>query len=229
VTAITQRRPALAAVSLSLLLSSLALLLAGHFVSWNDVNGVQSDRWNYGYGTVSALCASLGTLVSLFDRVARRLAGGAVAAFVVFLVVARVTGSYFSFVGSTDAFGLNTWTVLLGMAAFVLLTPRWTRAGEWWERRPGRRRLTAWGRWSMYVLLLIPVAYLCLAAAAAVLSHVDPCRPRFEDCELAGLAALYYGFFAWVGVLIVVVLAELVAAVLRWSRRRRASRVRTSY
>ncbi len=228
-TAITSRRAVVVLLSLGLLLTSLLLLVAGHFVSWHDVEGDQSLRWNYRYGDVAALCAVLGTLVSLRDRLARRLAGVVVAAFVCFLVIARVVGPTFSFVGSTDAFGLDTWTVLLAMAAFVLLTPRWTRVGDWWERRPGGRRLTTWGRWSAYVVLLIPVAYVCVAAAGAVLSVVDPCRPRYEDCELAGLGALIYGFFAFVGVAIIVVVAEAVAAVRRGCRRRGRSQTRPSY
>jgi hypothetical protein len=229
VTVLTPRRPVVVAGSLGLLLTSLLLLLGGHFVSFDDVAGDQSLRWNYGYGDLAALCAVLGSLVSLGDRTARRLAGGVVAAFDCFLVVARVAGPSFSFVGSTDAFGLDAWTVLLAMAAFVLLTPRWTRVGGWWERRPGGRRLTTWGRWSVYLLLLVPVAYVCVAAAAAVLSVVDPCHPRYEDCELAGLGALFYGFCAFVGVAVVVVGAEVVAAVRRGCRRRRRSRPRPSY
>jgi magnesium-transporting ATPase (P-type) len=229
VTAITPRRAAVVAGSSGLLLTSLGLVVAGHFISWNDVRGDQWSSWNYGYGDLSALCATVGASVSLVDRVARQLAGASVAAFAVFLVLARVAGDDFSFVGSTDAFGLNFWTIMLGMAAFVLLTPRWTRVGEWWERRPGRRRLTTWTRWDLYVVALLPVSSIVIYVAMAVTAMGHPeCNQTGDACgeEYAGF---FFGLVAVALMIVVIVCAEIVSAVRCWSRRRRRSHPRPSY
>jgi peptidoglycan/LPS O-acetylase OafA/YrhL len=113
VIALTPRRLALVAVSLGLLATSLVLVVAGNFISWNDVQGTQPRSWHYPMGDLAGSAAAVGALVSLFDRTARHLAGAVVASFVGFLLVANEVAPDFCFVGSEDSFGLTLWEVLL--------------------------------------------------------------------------------------------------------------------
>jgi len=224
VTAITLRRPVLAAVSLALLVISLILLWAGHFFSWNDVEGTQFVEWNYGYGDLAALLAVTGALLSLFDRTARRLASVVVGTFVVFLLVAHAIAPEFAFVGSTDSFGIHAWAVVLAGATFVLLTPRWTRVREPWEPAAGRRRLTTWARWDLYLVALPPMgsAVLYVATALAVVGYPD-CGQPGDACSQE-YAGFFLGVVAVASMILAVIVAEIGTALARRHRRRFAVR-----
>jgi hypothetical protein len=223
VIALTPRRLVLVHLSLGLLATSLVLVVAGSFISWNDVNGSQSQSWNHGMGDLAGLAAAVGGVVSLFDRTARHLAGAVVAAFVGFLVLANAVAPDFCFVGSEDEFGLTMWQVLLGFAAFVLLTPRWTRITEPWERRPGRRQLTAWARWVLYVVLLVPLTPTVFVISATITTYGHPECGEPGDACIEDYAGLFYGLVALAAIIVAVVVTEIVTTGLRWRRRRCAT------
>jgi hypothetical protein len=222
VIALTPRRLTLVAVSLGLLAASLALVVAGNFISWNDVHGTQPESWHYRLGDLAALAAAVGAVVSLFDRTARHLAGAVVASFVGFLVVANAVAPDFCFVGSEDSFGLTMWEVLLGFAAFVLLTPRWTRIRKPWERRPGRRDLTAWSRWVIYCFALVPLAMVVMSVSSVIATMGHPeCGGPGDACA-EDYVGWFFGLAALAAIIIGVVVTEIVTAGLRWRRRRSA-------
>lgn len=211
------------ALAVALLATSLVLLWAGHFFSYDDVEGVQSRHWNYVLGDVAGLVAVVGVLVSLSERTARRLAGAVVAAFVGFLAVAGLIAAHLTFVGSNDAFGRAVWEVLLGIVAFVLLTPRWVRVRAAYE--PGRRRrvLTTWARCGLYLLALVPAtpAIFLVGISLAAIGHPE-CGDTGDAC-LQEYAGAFYGLAAIALLVAGLVVLEIVRAVVRWSRRVRAA------
>jgi hypothetical protein len=218
---IGRHRSYVSPAALTLLGAGLALLWAGHFFSWDDPEGFQSERWNYTDGSLAALFASGGGLLSLFDRTARRQAGMVVGGFVALLAVLEVVAPHLDFAGADDSSGLVVWEVLLGMAAFVLLTPHWTRVGEPWERRPGRRRLTGWARCSTYVVAspIVAVAAFGLAGAIATRGHPE-CNQPGDACA-AAYAGFFFGLMAFAAIVVIVSVTEVARAVARSRRRRR--------
>lgn len=207
--------------STALLTTSLVLLLAGHFFSWYDRDGFQSDRWNYGYGDIAGVAAFVGVVLALFDRAARQAVGAVVGGFAVSLVLFGIAAPYPTFVGSTGLGGILAWAIPLAMTAFVLLTPRWARRGRPWERRPDRPRLTVWARWSIYTMLVLPVGFLCLVVASGLTTFGHPeCGGPGDACAEA-YAGWFLGLVVWAVLILGVLVGEITTAVLRCARARR--------
>jgi hypothetical protein len=225
VTAVTRlARHSLVLWSTALLATSLVLLMTGHFLSWYDRDGFQSDEWNHGYGDLAGVVAFIAVMLAFFDRTARQAAGAVVGGFAAFLVIFGLAAPYPTFVGSTGLSGILAWAIPLAMAAFVLLTPRWARRGEPWERRPGRTRLTAWARWAIYTLLALPAGFLCLVVATTLTTMGHPeCGGPGDACteEYAGW---FLGLLVWILLVLGLVVAEAVTAVLCRVRAHRRAR-----
>jgi hypothetical protein len=210
-------------VALVLTTASLALLFGGHFVAYRDFSGFQSAHWNYDWGTLSGFAAVLAVLVSLCDRTARHLVGAVVAGFVAFLVVAGLVAPAFSFVGSTDGASQGAWEIVLGIVAFVLLTPRWTRVAEPWEAGRRRWRLTAWTRWAAYLVLLVPAApTIFLTSVLVAQSGHAECQGDMGDACAEAYAGAFVGLVAVAALVVGLVLFEIGYAVLRSRRRSHA-------
>lgn len=222
VTAITPRAWVVPAISLSLLGTSLTLLVAGHFFSWDDPQGSQSEQWNYGFGALAGLLATVGALMALPHRTARHLAGAVVAGFVVLLVTLHHLAPDFAFVGSTDTFGLTVWEVGLAMAAFILLTPSFVRPRRTAEHGPWVRRVTTWARLDLYLVLMVfavpfPIGYVTSAIFTA--GHPECGQPG--DACLEEYAAWFWALAAWCAIALLLVLVEVGLAIRRLVRRNR--------
>jgi hypothetical protein len=208
VTAITSRARVIAPIVLCLFATSLALLVAGHFFSWNDTQGFQYERWNYTDGDLAAVTALLGGVISLADRTARRVAGAVTAAFVVLLVVLELVAPHFAFAGNNDAFGLAGWEIPLSIVAFVLLTPRWLKPG--WR---ARRRLTTWARFDLYLVLMVTVVpYVIAVVTWRLFTTGHPECNEGGDACLEAYAAWFYALAIWAGLVVLIGVVEAVVA-----------------
>ncbi len=210
-------------LAVGLVATSVVLLWTGHFITSHDVNGVQSRRWNYGRGDAAGLAAVLGAVISLVDRTARRLVGLVIVGFVAFLVVAGAVVPYLSFVGTNDSFGRLVWEVVLSIAAFVLLTPHWTRTRAPYEPGPRRRVLTAWARCALTLVVLVPSFPAFVLVGISVASSGHPECPGDGDACVEAYAGAFFGLVAFGILVLALVVLEIVRALVRRQRRLRAT------
>jgi hypothetical protein len=213
-------------VALGLLGLALVLLALGDFIQVDDVSGLGSEEWNLPLGYLAALAAVAAVVVSLFDRRARQALGGALLLLDAVVFVWSSVDDGFRFVWTDNEGELLLLQLALGLVGLALMTPSLrTPLDDPGSADPGRG-ISGWARAVGYLTALVVVTGLALYLGILHFEHTE-CAGTHGDCELGGLEGLVWATLAFVAMLVVIAVTEVVVRVRRARAHNRGERSST--
>jgi hypothetical protein len=215
-------------VSLALFVVSLLLLRAGNFLQLDAEPGAARSGWDLPLGYLALLTAVAAIAVSVFDRRARQLLGGALLLLdaVIFFWTGADDG--FRFVWSDNEGEGLLLQVVLVLVGLALMTPSFRTPVDDDEvpgspgGEPPRGAVTGWARTVIYLALVLVVPSVALYAG---IIHFDSTQCADEDgaCDLGFLEGVFWATIALVLVVVGIVATEVRMRVRRWRSSRAAA------
>ena len=205
-----------AAATVSLFVAAIVALYVGDFIMFHETEA-SDDEQVLRLAAVALLLVLAALAIAVTDRTARRALGFAFASLTAVLVVASTANEAFRFIWASGEAELFYLEVTLGLAAMVLVTPRFFVRSPEGGSAASTSALTPWARAVAYLIGLVIVLLVALSAGIAHFEDTH-CVGGEGDCDLAVLEGLL-----WVSIALVLSVAAIVTAeVVRAKRRRRS-------
>lgn len=204
-----------AAATVSLFVAAIVALYVGDFIMFHETSGAGGDE-RLLLAVVALLLVLAALAVAVTDRTARRALGVASASLTTALVVASMANDGFRFIWAAGEGELFYLEVTLGLAATVLVTPRFFVRSQEGESAASTPTLTPWARAVAYLIGLIVV--LLVAFSAGIAHYEDThCVGGDGECDVAFVEGLLWAAMP----LVLSVAAITTTEVVRAKRRRR--------